>query len=220
MSIRSSIKSRLSPATRGILNAIRDELSMLCIHWQGLACSGKFRGQKNLRLNCGCGNHLKAGWVNIDLCKQADLRLDLRRRMPLDDCSVAEIYSEHFMEHLQYPDEVGAFLAESFRVLMPGGKFHLRVPDTSTILTAYLGSDQAYFDINAQFWRGADCKTLMQCLNVQIRGGHKYCYDFETLEVTLLQVGFTSIEKTQFDPALDSEFHKHETLYVRARKPV
>jgi hypothetical protein len=28
--------------------------------------------------NCGCGAHVKAGWINIDLDERADLQLDLR----------------------------------------------------------------------------------------------------------------------------------------------
>src|SRR5271170_2394511 len=105
--LRAFLKSHLSPSVRGILRGLKDELDIWIIHNRGLSKGKGYRGRKNLKLNCGCGTHLKEGWVNIDLCQGTDLQLDLRRALPFDDCSVAEIYSEHFFEHLQYPEEVG-----------------------------------------------------------------------------------------------------------------
>ncbi len=219
MSLRSILKSHLTPAAREILKSIKSELEIGFIHASGIAGSNRFKGRKDLKLNCGGGMNVKAGWINIDLTKESDLRLDLRKPLPFEDASVVEIYSEHFLEHLRYPEEAETFLKESFRVLVPGGVIRLRVPDTTIFLKAYLDGDKRFFDINAEFWRPDDCKTLMQCLNVHMREGHNYCYDFETLSLVLSNIGFCSIEKGDFEPELDSEARRHETLYVNARKP-
>jgi hypothetical protein len=45
--------------------------------------------------NLGSGFHPKIDWVNVDLIDEADLQLDLRERLPFDDGSVSDIYSEH-----------------------------------------------------------------------------------------------------------------------------
>ena len=80
-------------------------------------------------LHCGCGPDLKQGWINIDVFEpNADLRLDLRRTLPFKDGSTIAIYSEHFFEHLEYPEETGMFLAESSARLAAGWQLSRRRP--------------------------------------------------------------------------------------------
>ena len=90
------------------------------------------------RLHLACGDHGKTGWINVDLFGPgADLRLDLREPLPFSSNTITEIYTEHFFEHLDYPnvlDSLGwnletpnapsealLFLRECRRVLAPGG---------------------------------------------------------------------------------------------------
>jgi predicted SAM-dependent methyltransferase len=80
----------------------------------------KFKKIKNLKLNVGCGKIKLPGWVNIDIEPSADLIIDIRKGLPLDDGSVNFIYSEHFLEHLTY--EEGRKVLEEFqRCLKVGG---------------------------------------------------------------------------------------------------
>ena len=67
-------------------------------------------GARGVRLNLGSGGRARPGWMNLDLDRGGELRLDLRRPLPLPDASCAEIYSEHVLEHLAYPGEVEAVL--------------------------------------------------------------------------------------------------------------
>jgi len=173
-----------------------------------------------LKLNCGSGPYPKAGWINIDLSKNADLHLDLRAQLPFPDNSVSIIYSEHFFEHLENPSETSMFLRESLRVLVPGGQFRVGVPDTEWPLTAYAKGDDSHFQFVRRRWNPAHCETKMDIINYHFRQGteHKYSYDFETLAKVLSQAGFVRIERTYFDPLLDSEHRREGTLYVNAFK--
>lgn len=73
----------------------------------------KFKKIKNLKLNVGCGKVKLPGWVDIDIEPSADLIIDVRKGLSLDDCSVNFIYSEHFLEHLTY--EEGRKVLEEFQ---------------------------------------------------------------------------------------------------------
>jgi predicted SAM-dependent methyltransferase len=176
---------------------------------------------QGLRLNCGCGPVIKQGWINIDLfAPTADLHLDLRRPLPFHDGVAAIIYSEHFFEHLEYPLETGAFLTESLRVLQRGGLFRVGVPDTEWPIIAYATGDERYFRLAQERWHPSWCDTRMHNINYHFRQGieHKYAYDYETLAKVLIQAGFSSVTRSEFDPASDSESRRVGTLYVEARK--
>jgi predicted SAM-dependent methyltransferase len=82
----------------------------------------KFKKIKNLKLNLGCEKVKLPGWMNINIEPSADLIIDVRKVLPLDDCSVNFIYSEHFLEHLKY--EEGRKILEEFqRCLKVGGVY-------------------------------------------------------------------------------------------------
>jgi len=102
-------------------------------------------GRAPHRLNIGCGEKLRPGWLNIDLDPRADLRLDIRRPLPFPEGSCAEIYSEHVLAHLAYPGEVEEVLRDWWRVLAPGGTLSVGVPDTVYPLASYVNEVEDYF---------------------------------------------------------------------------
>lgn len=53
---------------------------------------------------------------------------DLTTPLPLRDESVARIHTEDFLEHVTEP-QIVAILAEAHRVLVPGGRMRIGVPD-------------------------------------------------------------------------------------------
>ena len=141
--VRLSMRTMLRRwTTKGLRRALREvvhEASALRKHRAGLSAARRSEGTTDLRLNLGCGSEVKPGWVNVDLTAGGTLALDLREALPFSDGSCAIIYSEHFLEHLSYPDDAGEFLAECLRVLKPGGVFSVGVPDTALPLRAYCG---------------------------------------------------------------------------------
>jgi SAM-dependent methyltransferase len=90
-------------------------------------------------VNIGCGTVIHPAWINLDL----EPRLpgvrswDLRRGLPLPDGTVDACYSSHVLEHLR-PAEVDRLLREQFRVLRPGGRLRVVVPDLALICRHYL----------------------------------------------------------------------------------
>lgn len=82
-----------------------------------------------MRLNLGCCDSPKPGYVNVDLRAYpgVDVVHDLSNfPWPWDDSSVDEIYASHIIEHIA--DRVGV-MNECWRVLKPGGRLSLIYPD-------------------------------------------------------------------------------------------
>lgn len=175
----------------------------------------------SLKLNVGCGSQRKQGWLNIDLAESADLQLDVREKLPFQDGSVAMIYSEHFLEHLRYPDEVNLFLQESWRVLQAGGAISIGVPDCEWPVKCYATGNLEWFSTARSKWFPEWCTTYMHGLNYLFHqgGDHKHGYDFETISSVFAECGFINIERRAFDKTQDSPEREWGTLYLTARKP-
>ena len=54
------------------------------------------------------------------------------------DCTFVEIYASHIVEHLDYKDELLATLKEWYRVLEPGGKLYISVPDLDILARLFI----------------------------------------------------------------------------------
>lgn len=196
------------------------EIIIFIRHRQGLLKARRYRRSTHLKLHLGCGNQLKAGWINIDIMASADLFLDLREPLPFADNSCQIIYSEHFLEHLDYPESAVSLVKESYRVLETGGVFSVVVPDIEIVLHAYVnGGDSEYYAAQKHF-HPAYCQTQMEHINYNFRqqGEHKFAYDFETMHKLLASCGFKQISRRELDPTLDNIDRKVGSLYVSAIK--
>lgn len=92
-----------------------------------------------LRLNVGCGFDIRAGYVNIDgssVLPGVDKVIDLRsERLPehYADASVDEIVAQDFVEH-HFHWQAVELMTDFHRLLRPGGRLWIRVPDTTRII--------------------------------------------------------------------------------------
>ncbi|HTY01071.1 MAG TPA: methyltransferase domain-containing protein [Bacteroidota bacterium] len=201
--------------------ALLDELSVYSVSViNGAKAARQYKGSTNLKIQLGCGPRVKPGWVNIDLAKTADVRMDMRRRLPFSDNSCAVIYSEHFLEHIDYPGPITTLLQDCLRILQPGGLFTFAVPDIDMVLRAYVnGGSPEYWEAQRR-WGPAWCSTHVEFINYNFRqdGEHRFAYDAETMTKLLSNVGFVNIRKREFDPALDSKDRIVGSLYMDARK--
>src|SRR5262245_21620280 len=102
--LRSALKQQLSFHLRVALREVVNELQIQRRHRVGVRRARELRLTPPVRLNLGCGENAKPGWINVDLFNRAaDLALDIREPLPFPDGSVAMVYSEHVFEHLAYP---------------------------------------------------------------------------------------------------------------------
>ena len=94
------------------------------------------------RLNIGCSQHIlpqSDGWVNID-CRTmpgVDMVCDINNRpWPWADGAVDEIFAAHVLEHLDAPL---AAIMEMRRILRPGGKMTIIVPNATGLFAHSIG---------------------------------------------------------------------------------
>ena len=83
------------------------------------------------KLNAGCGQFRKEGYVNLDISprSQADVFHDLDVfPYPFEACTFDLIEAEHVLEHLSNPFRV---MAELHRIAKPAGTIHIQVPHFS-----------------------------------------------------------------------------------------
>ncbi|MFH0714454.1 MAG: methyltransferase domain-containing protein [Candidatus Diapherotrites archaeon] len=81
------------------------------------------------RLNLGCGEFPKKGFVNVDIVKSADVVHDLDAfPYPFKKGEFDLIEADHVLEHLENPFRV---VKECHRILAPNGKLVVRVPHFS-----------------------------------------------------------------------------------------
>ena len=88
-----------------------------------------------MKLNLGCGENQRTGYVNVDVCGSPDVVCDLAAfPWPWATDSVDEIRAEHFLEHV---DDYAATILEIHRILKPGGLLWLRVPHFRCPMSAW-----------------------------------------------------------------------------------
>lgn len=85
-----------------------------------------------IKLDIGCGPNKQPGYIGIDRIEFAnvDRVLDVREGIPYDSTSVDEVYTSHFVEHLDGLERV-AFFNEVCRVLKVGAQCRVIVPNWS-----------------------------------------------------------------------------------------
>jgi predicted SAM-dependent methyltransferase len=160
-----------------------------------------------LRLNVGCGMFRIDGYVNIDCdaASTADLFAEVPP-LPYHDCTVDEIYAGHFLEHLD-PEEAAHFLKECYRVLKPGCKLGIVVPDIREVMARWFYQINDRFQVPERVWW--DVRDLDHICNVflynsifgNVERPHKWCYEPKTLKRAMEQFGFVNL--TPIDGYLD-----------------
>jgi predicted SAM-dependent methyltransferase len=221
-----------SPHTAEHFTYFLYEIYVSLIHRMGCFKARKYRVKNELKVNFGSGSVLKRGYLNVDFSADADLRLDLRRPLPLASNSCKQIFTEHFIEHLRYPEEAEQFTLECFRILQPGGEILLSVPDTAWPLQDYGLNKGDYLKVAEQEqWHPEGCNTFIEHINYHFRqrwyhsdesnfARHRFAYDFETMKKLLTNSGFDVVNEREFLHELDSEHRRLGSLFVKAEKPI
>lgn len=147
-----------------------------------------------IKVNVGSGQYPLTGWKNIDSDSNAlaDIYASVPP-MPFDPGEVDEVYAGHFLEHLEH-DEAMVFVDECHRVLKPGGRLGVVVPDFHEVVVRYLVDNKpARMEYPIGVWN--DCKDLDVICKLFLYSTvqpsrHKWMYDRANLSRLLTQHGF------------------------------
>lgn len=171
-------------------------------------------------LHVGSGEHPLPGWLNVDV-HPADLPLDVRWGLPFADGAVHRIFMCHVLEHLYYPDEAVAVLADLRRALSRDGVLRIVVPDIGQSLRAYIEQDDAFFAARRATWHwwpegGTRLGEVLSYAGAGARPGaffesHKFGYDFDTLRHALVEAGFTRVERSGYMASAHAELRVDDT---------
>ena len=142
-----------------------------------------------MKLHIG-GREAKEGWKILDVDRRPEVDfvgscVDLGQ---FPDNSIAELYASHVIEHLSFKGELQAALKEFHRVLEPGGKCRLAVPDFETLCQMFIRPDlklQQRFEIMQVVFGGQNTPHDF----------HRVGLSFALLGVFLHDAGFVEIRR-------------------------
>jgi len=175
----------------------------------------EFASRSPLKIDLGGGYRAGTnGWITIDVSHECDLYWDLRFGIPFADGTVDKVYSSHLFEHLPFADGQ-KLLAESLRVLKPGGSFSIVVPNARMYVEHYLEQR----DLPPEYfgWTPAwNNTTRIDALNyvAYMAGEHKYLFDQDNLLHILRAAGFERVSDRPFDPETDLHERDYESIYA------
>jgi predicted SAM-dependent methyltransferase len=179
-----------------------------------------FEGQTMTR-KLHIGGQVKAeGWEVLDVNPGPHVdhpgKADDLSRFP--DATFDTVYASHVLEHLDYTGELQKALGEWMRVLRPGGKLYVGVPDLDALARLLL--EKELLSLGQRF-------HVMRLLF----GGHVDQYDFHVVGLNeeflghfLTETGFVNIKRVErfglFDDASGLQFEGFPlSLNLIAEKP-
>lgn len=151
------------------------------------------------RLNVGCGGRRLPGYTGVDVVPRpaADI-VAPADKIPLPDNSVDEIIAIHVVEHVHHW-EVSSLLKEWFRLLKPGGRLVMEMPDilkcARNIVEGYTYAGK--HPDQAGMWGIFGDSRLKDPLMI-----HKWAWHFNSLSPLVKEAGFIKLaeKKTEFHP--------------------
>lgn len=175
----------------------------------------------------------REGWVTIGLDSNSDIIYDIRNGIPFAENSIDEIYTSHLIEHLEYK-EIIHFLTQCLRFLKSGGNIKICVPDTSIYMAMANDNNEFIRRMEENLREGSRSfgeliektnpffkyHSSLSILNyiAYMNGQHKYMFDKTELISILKHVGFSMVKEEDFDPVIDLEIRKWESLHIIAIK--
>ncbi len=147
-----------------------------------------------IKLHLGSGKRRLKGFTQIDIepGPYTDIVSDISQLEAISDLSVEEIYSSHSFEYFDAFQAIDV-LAEWKRVLIPGGRLYLSVPDFQKLIQIYLEGQNLGAIIGPLFgrWKNTESGETLY---------HRTTWDWSSLRDCLISAGFKNVQ--QFDPVV------------------
>jgi ubiquinone/menaquinone biosynthesis C-methylase UbiE len=151
----------------------------------------------NIKLNLGCSNTIKEGYLNIDLYhKDPRVKIaDVRDLSFLQDRSCEEIIAHDVLEHLPF-QESSKTLKEWCRVLKIGGRISIQTTNLQEHILAFINQKWSLNQLNYMLFAGIGWTDGIS----RDHDWHKSIYTIEYLTQELLKNNVQII---------DSKFNSH-----------
>lgn len=170
-------------------------------------------------------NTVKGTWQILDITEDADYvhNLNSGDPLPFDDNVVDNIYTSATLEHVE-PRYIQFVLDEFCRVLKPGGKCRIAVPDCRHGIELYLNNPEA---LSKKPYGGKHTdlpNTPMAYLTNWFASwkvvagnniGHKIGFDEELLRAFLDRTEFKNIKKMEYNARSEIFHRKDYERYAR-----
>jgi predicted SAM-dependent methyltransferase len=163
---------------------------------------------KKIMLHLGCGKRCLPGFVHVDLADfpHIDYRRSIDRLDFLEDGCAEIIYTSHTLE---YFDRVEArrVVGEWCRVLCPGGRLRLAVPDFAALAEVYRQSQNLNLILGPLYGR-------MEIAGTGSTIYHKTVYDFAALRELLEGCGFGNVRRYDWRETIHRDYDDHSQAYI------
>ena len=186
------LRSRLAPVVRRLLLAVSRAQFAL-------------RRPQPARINLAAGAQRVPGYFTIDIDGDVDLRLDLSHSdLPFENASIEAVVCISAINYFS-ASRAERIVAETFRVLRPGGVARYGVQDLRKLVASYLNRDLAFLeqknpDGTCRFVGATPADKLAAWFyGYPTSGGRcRYVYDFESLARRFTQTGFRLVEERPY----------------------
>jgi len=188
-------------------------------------------------VNYGCGWGVAETWLNFDASPTLRIERipllgsiytknaapfpacvrygDIVRGLPVPDHSCDGVYASHVIEHLPR-SLVDVALANTIRLLRPGGIFRVVVPDLGRMIAAYLADPD--HDTRADLLIAETGLAVERLPGGRLRSfaykfgnsRHGWLWDEASLRRLLERAGFSDVRRAEFNDSADPRFAEVE----------
>lgn len=181
-----------------------------------------------LNLDIGGSKHrraMKDKWKILDVFKDADYvhDLNLEEPLPFKKSSVDNIYTSHTLEHIE-AENIGFILKEFHRILKPGGKCRIIVPDCEYAINLYINNPKELANERKGYYCGKPGNVPVTPMGYltgwfhtnkkDFGTGHKIGFDEELLRAFIAETKFKNIKKMRYNECSEVFEGKDYEIYA------
>ena len=168
--------------------------------------NNKQKSSLKIKLNLGCGNEYRDGWVNVDIdnSKRTDICCDfINLKSHFKEKSINHIYMMHSISYLNLWEAL-IFFKDAYNLLQTGGILEMEFPDTEKC--SNLINESISFENYLEAVRGIYAFDLDQIKNREYYKPYAFGWSGKYMRDALRDIGFTDVS------ILDPETHGKRAL--------